>query len=96
MLRAQAVADIVVAQAEGDVLSDEVLVHRATLDDGVGDVVQDREVRLRREGEREVGEIVAAVLVSGQHGHLHVRMPEPAVGHALPQDRMHLRHVGAP
>ncbi len=43
--RAQAIADVGGALAELGVLVDEVLVHRATLDDVVGDVVEDQQDR---------------------------------------------------
>ena len=96
VLGPQAVADVVVAQAERDVLGYEVAVHGVVLNDVVGDVIQDREVGLRPEGERQVGELVAAMLESGEHRHLHVRVAEAPVRDPSPQDRVHLRHVRAP
>ena len=60
---AQAVADVGVGHADVAVLLDELAVHGAGLDEVVGDVVQDREVRARLEDHRNVGQIGRAVLV---------------------------------
>ena len=81
---------------ERRVLLDEILVHPAGGDDVIGDVVQDREIRARLEDDRDIGEVGAAVGEGREHGDLHMRMAEPAVGEARPQDRVHLRHVRAP
>ena len=62
----------------------------------IGDVVEDREVSARLEHDRDVGEVGTAVGERGQHRDLDVRVTEPAVGQARPQNRMHLRHVRAP
>ena len=81
---------------EAGVLVDEVLIHPAGRDDVIGDVVEDREISARLEHDRDVGEVGAAVGERGQHRDLDVRVAEPAVGQARPQNRMHLRHVRAP
>jgi len=93
---AQAVADVGHALAEVHVLLDEVLVHRAALDDVVADVVEDRQVRLRLEDQFAVGQLARAVREGGQHVQLDVLGRQAAVGHARPQDGMHLGHVRAP
>ena len=96
MLGPQAIADVGVAALEVDVSADELLVDPAGLDDVVGDVVEDHEIGLRGEHHRDVGELEIAVLEGREHGHLDVRRGQAAVGHPGPEDRVHLRHVGAP
>ncbi len=51
----QAVADVSRALLEIDILFDECLIYLAVLDDVVGDVIQDRQVRLRRKDHRNIG-----------------------------------------
>jgi hypothetical protein len=51
-------------------LLDEVGVHLLVADDVVGDVVEDRQVGLRREDQAVVGQVEAAVLEGRQHVHL--------------------------
>ncbi|MNN97673.1 hypothetical protein D3C81_2168830 [compost metagenome] len=58
MFRTQAIADVGIAFQELGVLVDELAVDALGLDDVVGDVVQDRQVALRREGQRQVGQLV--------------------------------------
>ena len=94
--RPQAVADILDRTRELDVLLDEFLVHRAGIHDVILDVIEDREIRLRRENQRIVGELERAVLEGREYVHFAAGMREPAIGEARPQDRMHLRHVRAP
>ena len=96
MLRPQSVTDVDGAFHEAGVLVDEILIHPAGRDDVIGDIVEDREVGAGLEHDRDVGEIGTAIGECGQHRDLDVRMAEPAVGQARPQDRMHLRHVRAP
>ena len=59
------VADIGIAQPEVGVLADEVLVDVATLDNVIGDIVENREVRLRLEHHGNVGKLEASVLEGG-------------------------------
>ncbi len=96
MVGAQAVADVGLATLELDVLGNEVLVHRTGRDDVVADVVEDRQVGLRLEDHRVVGELVRAMLEGRQHVHFTARMGQAAVGDAAPQDGVHLGHVRAP
>ena len=96
VVRAQAVADVLGAMGEAHVALDEVAVHRAALDDVVGDVVEDDQVGLRLEHHGQVGQLEAAVLEGGQHRDLDLRRAEPAVGDPRPEHRMHLGHVRAP
>ena len=63
----------VLRDPEVDVLVDEVAVHRVGLDDVVGDVVQDRQVRARLEDQRRVGEVGRAVLIGRERVNAHVR-----------------------
>jgi hypothetical protein len=78
------------------VRGDEVLVDAARLEDVVGDGVEDVEIGLRREHHADIGEVEGAVLEGREHGNAHMRGGQAAVGHPRPQDRVHLRHVGAP
>jgi len=78
------------------VLVDEVAVDALGPDDVVGDVVEDRQVALRLERQRQVGQLVRAVLEGRQHRHLGGRRAQAPVGDARPQDGVHLRHVRAP
>jgi hypothetical protein len=96
MVGAQAVADVGDALVEVDVPGDEVLIHRAGLDDVVADVVQDRQVGLRLEDQFGVGHLARAMREGRQHVHLHVLGSQAPVGDARPQDRVHLGHVRAP
>ena len=96
MLRPQTVADVGLTQLEDRMLGDKVLVDAIGLDDVVGDGVEDDEVRLRLEHHRDVGQLERAMLEGGQHRHLDMRIRQPPIGDARPQDRMHLRHVRAP
>ena len=96
MVAAQAVADVGLTALELDVLGDEVLVHRTGRDDVMADVVQHRQVGLRLEDHRVVGELVGAMLEGRQHVHLTPRMGQTTVGDAAPQDGVHLGHVRAP
>ena len=96
MLGPKAVADVGVAQPERGVLVDEVAVDPVRLDDVVGDVVEDRQVGLRREGELDVGQLVGAMLEGRQHRDLDVLAAQPPVGDPGPEDGVHLRHVRAP
>ena len=75
---------------------DEILVDVSTLDDVIGDVVENGEIRLRLENHGNVGKLEASVLEGGQHRHLYVGCAQSSIGQASPQDGMHLRHVGAP
>ena len=77
-------------------LVDELAVDAIGLDDVIGDVVEDRQVRLRREGELDVRQLVGAVFEGRQHRDLDVAAAQPTVGHPRPQNGMHLGHVGAP
>ena len=92
----QTVADIVGAAGELGVLADEVLVHRAACDDVVGDVVEDQQIGLRFEHQRDIGQVEAAVLEGGQHGDLGVRMAEATISDPAPEDGVHFGHVRAP
>ena len=96
VFRPQAVADVGVAALEARVAADEVVVHPVAGDDPVCDEVEDREVRLWREHDREVGQIETAVLERGQHRDLDVGGAQAPVGDPGPEDRVHLRHVRAP
>ncbi|MBA7674618.1 hypothetical protein ES703_82838 [subsurface metagenome] len=96
MLRTQAVADVGLAALEHGVSADELLVDAPGLDDVVGDRIEQVEVGLRCEHHADVGQIERAVLEGGEHGDADMRRGEPAVGDPRPQDRVHLRHVGAP
>ena len=77
-------------------LSTKSCVDPAGLDDVVGDVVEDRKIGARLEDDRDVGEVHAAMREGRQHRDLDMRVAEPAIGQARPQDRMHLGHVRAP
>jgi hypothetical protein len=72
MLGPEAVADVGIAELEVGVLVDELAVDAVGLDDVVRDVVEDRQVGLRRERELDVGQLVGAVLERRQHCHLDV------------------------
>ncbi len=96
MFRAQTIADVRHTTAEVGVLTDEILVHLVVLDDVVGDEVEDRQIRMRVEDDRHVSQVKAALFKGGQYCHFDVGGAEAAVGHPGPQDRVHLRHVGAP
>ena len=96
MIGAKPVADVGVADLEVGVVFDEGLVDPPGLNDVVGDVVQDDQIGLRREHGGDVGEIEAAMLEHREHRDLHVTGAEPPVGEPGPEDRVHLRHVGAP
>ncbi|MNT59139.1 hypothetical protein D3C72_1966220 [compost metagenome] len=61
----QAIADVGIAFEEFRVLVDELAVDALGLDDVVGDVVQDRQIALRRESQRQVCEFIRAVLKGG-------------------------------
>ena len=65
VVRAQAVANVGHALAEVHMRFDKRLVHRATLDDVVADVVQDGQVRLGLEDQRVVGQLARTVGKSG-------------------------------
>lgn len=96
MLIAQPVADVVHRPHEIGVILDEVAIHTVGLNDVVGDIVENHHVGIGRHHHGDVGQIEAAVLEGGEHRHLGIRVGEPAVGDPGPEDRMHLRHVGAP
>jgi len=51
------------------VLFDELLVVRLVLDDVIGDEVQDGQIGLGGEYHTVVGQLKAAVLISGEHMH---------------------------
>ncbi|EKE18231.1 MAG: hypothetical protein ACD_10C00076G0001 [uncultured bacterium] len=92
----QAVTNVRRALLEIDVLVDESLIHLAILDNVIGDVIENCQVRLRRKNHRNIGQLVGAVLESGQHSDLDVLVRQLAVGQTRPQNRMHFRHVRAP
>ena len=75
---------------------DEGLVHFAVLDNVVGDVVQDRQIRARLEHHADIGQIEIAVLEGRQHRDPCMIRGQPAVGQAGPENRVHLGHVRAP
>jgi hypothetical protein len=56
MRRAQSVADVGRAAAEIHVPGDEILIDLAVLDDVVGDVIENREIGLRLEHDRDIGQ----------------------------------------
>jgi hypothetical protein len=62
MIVAQTIADIGIGSGKVDVVGNEFLVHRTGLDDVIGDVVEDRQSRLRREDHAVVGQLEAAML----------------------------------
>ena len=95
MIGSKAVADIGLAALEHGMRRDEILVHPPGLDDVVGDRIEEKEVGVRREDDADIGEVDRTVLEGREHRDTHVRRGKPAVGHPRPQDRMHLRHVGA-
>ena len=92
----QTVADVGIALAEVGVLGDELGIDRLVLDDVVGDVVEDRQVGLRREDHAVVGQFERPVLEGRQHVHLAALVGQPPIGQARPQDRVHLGHVRPP
>ena len=96
VLRAQAVADIAVAAAKIDVAANKIFVDPLAADDVPGDVVENRQVGLRREHHGDIRQFERAVLEGGHHADLDVRIAEPAVGQTGPQNGVHLGHVGAP
>ena len=96
MLRAQAIADIGVAEAEPHVLSDKGLIHTIGLNNVVGDEVEDRQIGLRREDETVVRQVIAAMLIGREHRDIDMWSGEATVGDPGPEDRMHFRHVRAP
>ena len=96
VVRAKAVPDVGVGHADVTVLLDEVAFHRPGLDEVVGNVIEDGEVRSRLEDYRNVGQVGRAVLVSGKRCDPHMRRAEAAIRHPRPQDGVHLGHVRAP
>ncbi len=92
----QTVADVGGGGVEVDVLVDELLVISLVLDDVVGDVVSDYQIGLRGEDDRVVCQLEAAVGVGGEHMHFTAGFGQPRVGKTRPENRVHLRHVGAP
>ena len=96
MLGAQAITDVRIAQLEVAVLGHELLVHTPRGDDVVGNVVQDRQVGLRLEGQLNVCQFVRAMFKGGQHGHLDIRCTQAAIRHTRPEHRVHFRHVRTP
>jgi hypothetical protein len=96
ILRPQAVANVGLTALEDGACRNKLLVDATGLDDVVGDGVEDEEVGLRLEHHTDIGEVEGAVLEGRQHGNADMRRRQPAIGNAHPQDRMHLRHVGAP
>ena len=96
MFRAQAVSDIGLPALEQGMSRDKLLVDPTGFDDVVGDGVEDVEVGLRLEHHADIGEVERAVLERRQHGDLDMRRAQAPIGDTRPQDRMHLRHVGAP
>ena len=77
-------------------LAEEVLIYRIVLNDIVGDVVQDHQVRLRRKDDAVIRQLEATMLVGRKHRHGDVLVRETTVSDARPEDRVHLRHVSAP
>ena len=96
MLGTKPIADVGLAALEQRVLGDEVLVDAAGLDDVVGDGVEQVQIGVRLEHHADVGEIERAVLEGRQHRDAHMRRAQPSVGDPRPQNRVHLRHIGAP
>ena len=96
MFGPQPITDIGIAQPEIDVLGHEVLVQPPSIDDVFGDEVQDCQIGLRLEDDRHVGQIETAMLEDGENRDLHMRRTETPVRHPAPEDRVHLRHIGAP
>ena len=96
VVRAQTVADIGIAATEDRMLGDKRLVHRAVLDDVVGDKIEDGQIRLRLEDDRQIRQLEAAVFEGRQHRHLDMGAGQTPVGQARPQHRMHLRHIRPP
>ncbi len=94
--RTQTITDVGGTFLEHGVLVDEVPVHLVVLNDVVGDIVEDRQIGLGREDDAVIRQFEAAVLESGEHVHLHIRVGEAAIGHPRPEDGVHLGHVGAP
>ena len=93
---AQTVADVGVGLGDVDVVFHELFVHRTILDDVVRDVVQDRQVGLRREDHAVVGQLERAVLKGRQYVHFSARLGQAGVGQTRPQDWVHLGHVRTP
>jgi hypothetical protein len=96
MLGAQAVTDVGLPALEQRVLVDEIPVDASGLDDVIGDGVKQVQIGMRLENRADVGEVERAVLECREHRNPHMRRAEAAVGNPGPQDRVHLRHVGAP
>jgi hypothetical protein len=90
------IADVGLSALEHRVGRHELLVDPVRLDDVVGDGVEDEEIGVRIEDDADIGEVERAVLEGREHGHPNMRRRKSAIGHARPQDRVHLRHVGAP
>ena len=96
MLGAQAVTDVGLPALEQGVPVDEILVDASGLDDVIGDGVEQIQIGMRLEYRADVGEVERAVFEGREHRDPHMRRAETAVGNPCPQDRVHLRHVGAP
>ena len=96
VVRTQAIADIGDALEEMHVLLHELGVNRLVLDDVVRDVVEDRQIGLRREDHLVVGQLARTVGERGQDMDLGRLVGQATIGDARPEDRVHLGHVGAP
>ncbi|MNY02151.1 hypothetical protein D3C86_1347120 [compost metagenome] len=84
VVRPQAVTDIGDAAHEFRVVLHEILVDASGLDNVVGDIIEDDEIRTRLEDHRDIGKVHAAMGEGRKHRHLHMVETQTPVGDAGP------------